>query len=252
MAKEKVTAIIPTYNEEVHIEDAIKSILFADEIIVIDSFSTDKTVELAKKYAVRVMQRVFDDFSSQKNYAIDKAKYNWIYVLDADERVNDSLKEEILKALRDPSHFVGFYVYRFFYYFDKRINFGGNRRDKVLRLFRKDRCRYNGDLVHEKIKFEGKVGKFTNSIEHYSYHSFEHYNNKLEHYASLRAMSLYNKKSAVNIFHTQIKPPVRFFIDFIYKFGVLDGKPGLVLALHNYRGVKARYKKLKYLYKKGK
>ena len=81
----KITAIIPTFNEEIHIEEAIKSVSFADEIIVIDSYSTDKTVELAKKHNVCLIQRVFDDFSSQKNHAIDQAKNDWIYILDADE-----------------------------------------------------------------------------------------------------------------------------------------------------------------------
>jgi len=248
MTKEKVTAIIPTFNEQIHIEDAIQSVSFADEILVIDSFSTDQTVELAKKYPVKVIQRVFDDFSSQKNFAIEKAKYNWIYILDADERVSDNLKDEILKALDDPLDFVGFYINRSFYYFGKKINYGGYQRDKVLRLFRKDRCRYNGDLVHERIKFNGKTGKFINKIEHYSYQSYEHFNYKLDHYASLRALSLFRKKKSISFFHLRIKPPVRFFIDYFLRLGVLDGKPGIILAKHQYRGVKSRYINLKKLY----
>ena len=249
MVKEKVTAIIPTFNEESNIEDAIRSVSFADEIIIIDSFSTDQTVARAKKHNVVVLQRVFDDFSSQKNYAIDKAKHNWIYILDADERVSAGLKEEIVEALNSVHHKVGFYAYRSFYYLDKRIKYGGWQRDKVLRLFRKDRCRYDGALVHEIINFNGDVGKFKNKLDHYSYKSYEHYNHKMDHYAALKAQSLYNKNRSVNFFHTLVKPPVRFFIDYILKFGVLDGKPGMVLASHHYRGVKARYTKLKLLNK---
>ena len=112
----KITAIIPTLNEEIHIEASIKSVDFADEIIVIDSFSTDATIELAKQHDVKIVQRVFDDFSSQKNFAIDLAKNDWIYILDADERVTPSLKKEILSIDLVQTTFVGFYVKRNFYF----------------------------------------------------------------------------------------------------------------------------------------
>jgi glycosyltransferase involved in cell wall biosynthesis len=116
----KITAIIPTLNEEIHIEKAIKCLDFADEIIVIDSFSTDKTLELAKKYDVRIIMREFDDFSSQKNFAIDQAKNKWIYILDADERVTPEVQKEILEAVKNPKEFVGFYVRRNFFFYGKK------------------------------------------------------------------------------------------------------------------------------------
>ena len=98
--KGKISAIIPTFNEEIHIEEAIKSVSFADEIIVIDSYSTDRTLELAKKHDVRIIERVFDDFSTQKNFAISQTKNEWIYVLDADERVTPKLQKEILETIK--------------------------------------------------------------------------------------------------------------------------------------------------------
>ena len=131
----KISAIIPTLNEEVHIEDAIQSVSFADEIIVIDSFSTDRTLELAKKYDVKIIKREFDDFSSQKNFAIDAASHPWIYILDADERVTPELEKEILKAVKNPKNNVGFYVKRSFHFAGKNIQYGGCQRDKVVRLF---------------------------------------------------------------------------------------------------------------------
>ena len=131
----KITAIIPTLNEEVHIEDSIKSVDFADEIIVIDSFSQDSTVEIAEKYNVKIIQRIFDDFSSQKNFAIDLAKNDWIYILDADERVTPELKKEILNIDETSTKFVGFYLRRNFYLGDKQIKYTGCQRDKVIRLF---------------------------------------------------------------------------------------------------------------------
>ncbi len=121
----KITAIILTLNEEILIEEAIKTVDFADEIIVIDSYSTDETVELAKKCNVRLIQRKFDDFSSQKNFAIDNAKYDWIYILDADERVPVDLRKEILEAVKKPNEVVGFFIYRTFYFLNKNIKYGG-------------------------------------------------------------------------------------------------------------------------------
>ena len=111
----KITAIIPTLNEEVYLEAAIDSVSFANEIMVIDSFSADRTVEIANIKNVRVLQRKFDNFSSQKNYAIQQASNNWIYVLDADERVTSELRKEILETVQDPNNYVGFYVYRTFF-----------------------------------------------------------------------------------------------------------------------------------------
>lgn len=240
----KITAIIPTFNEEIYIEDAIKSVGFADEIIIIDSYSTDNTVELAKKHNVRLIQRVFDDFSTQKNYAIDKATNDWIYVLDADERVTPPLREEILKAVKSPEKFVGFYVYRTFYFIGRKINYGGSKRDKVARLFLKEYCKYNGNPVHEVIKANGNIGFFKNKLEHYSYRGFDHYISKLNQYSWLKAKQLHQQNKKVKLFHILIKPPVRFFIEYVIRLGFLDGFPGFVLAVTQSYGVLTRYIKL--------
>jgi glycosyltransferase involved in cell wall biosynthesis len=240
----KITAIIPTFNEEIHIENAIKSVSFADEIIVIDSYSTDRTVELAKKYDIQLIQRVFDDFSTQKNYAIDKAVNDWIYVLDADERVTPKLREELLEAVKGPKDFVGFYVYRTFYFIGRKINYGGSKRDKVIRLFLKSHCRYNGNPVHEVIKTDGKVGFLNTKLEHYSYRGFDHFISKLNQYSWLRAKQLHEQNKKVSLFHIVIKPPVRFFIEYFIRLGFLDGFPGFVLAVTQSYGVLARYIKL--------
>lgn len=245
----KITAIIPTLNEEFNIEDAIKSVSFANEIIVIDSFSDDNTVSLAKKHKVRIIQREFDNFSSQKNHAINLAKHNWIYILDADERVNEALRGEILNAVDNSNNFVGFYIYRAFYFFDRKINYGGWQRDKVIRLFRKDKCKYDGKLVHELIEYDGKIGFLNNKIEHYSYQNYDYYSIKLDQYTSLQAEELFQKKSKVNAYHVIIKPIYRFLSHYILRFGFLDGFPGFVLANHHAYGVFTRYVKLWMLYK---
>ena len=239
----KITAIIPTLNEEIHIADAIASVSFADEIIVIDSFSTDKTLEIAKKLNVKIIKRKFDDFSSQKNFAIDQAKHAWIYILDADERVTKEVKEEIVSAIKDPKDFVGFYVRRIFYFGDRKVNYSGFQRDKVIRLFLKEHCKYTG-LVHETISAKGSLGFFKHKINHFSYRNYDHYISKMNHYAAIRAKELHEKRNKVNIYHVMIKPAARFFIHYIIRLGFLDGFTGFLVAKTQAYGVLTRYIKL--------
>ncbi|MFK8060649.1 MAG: glycosyltransferase family 2 protein [Polaribacter sp.] len=239
----KITAIIPTLNEETHIEEAIKSVSFADEIIVIDSYSTDKTLALAEKHSVKIIKRKFDDFSSQKNFAINKAKNPWIYILDADERVTPEVKKEILEAVKNPKDKVGFFVRRSFYFAGKNINYGGCQRDKVVRLFLKEHCKYKG-VVHETIITEGNLGFFKHKIEHYSYKNYDHYISKMNHYGALRGKQYFEAGKKVNLFHILIKPPARFFIHYFIRLGFLDGFPGYIFAKAQAYGVYVRYIKL--------
>jgi glycosyltransferase involved in cell wall biosynthesis len=239
----KITAIIPTLNEEIHIADAIESVSFADEIIVIDSYSKDKTVKIAEKFNVKIIKRKFDDFSSQKNYAIQQAKYAWIYILDADERVTPAVKKEILEAVQDPKENVGFYVRRTFYFCGRKINYGGCQRDKVVRLFLKEHCEYKG-VVHETIAANGKLGFFKNKIEHYSYKNYDHYISKMNHYGALRGNQFYEEGRKVNLYHILVKPPARFIIHYFIRRGFLDGFPGYVFAKTQSYGVYTKYLKL--------
>jgi len=240
----KITAIIPTLNEEENIEHAIKSVGFADEIIVIDSYSTDTTISLVKKHKVTLIQRVFDDYSSQKNFAISKAKHPWIYVLDADERVTPELRKEILETVKNPNDYVGFDVYRTFYFAGKKLKYSGYQHDKVIRLFRKDKCKYNGRKVHEHIEANGDVGFLKNKIEHYTYRNYNHFIEKLNRYAGIDAEILFEKGKSVNAFHLLIKPPVRFIIHYFIKGGIFDGFPGFMISVVMAYGVLARYVKL--------
>jgi glycosyltransferase involved in cell wall biosynthesis len=239
----KITAIIPTLNEEIHLKDAINSVGFADEIIVIDSFSTDKTLEIAEKMNVKIIKRKFDNFSSQKNYAIEQATYDWIYMLDADERVTEKVREEILKAVKNPKDFIGFYVRRTFYFAGKKINYGGCQRDKVIRLFLKQCATYKG-VVHEKIVVKGKLGFFKNKIDHFSYKSYNHYISKMNHYGALRSQQFFEEGRKVNFFHILIKPCARFFIHYFIGLGFLDGFTGLIFAKIQAYSVFVKYVKL--------
>ena len=249
----KITAIIPTLNEEIHIEDAIKSVSFADEIIVIDSYSTDKTVTLAEKHNVKIIKREFDDFSSQKNFAIEQATYSWIYILDADERVPQELRKEILEAVKNPKDIVGFNIKRKTHFAGKMIKFGGVQNDKVIRLFLKEFCKYDGAVVHERIIFNGKIGAFKKHIEHFTFRDYTHYINKLNRYSELKSQELFDKgRSSVTFFHFIIKPLARFVKHYFIKLGFLDGYAGLIFAKIQSYGVLSRYIKLCLLNKKAK
>lgn len=247
----KVSAIIPTRNEEIHIKDAIASVSFADEIIVIDSYSEDNTLALAQTEKVKILQRKFDDFSSQKNFALEHASFNWVYILDADERVSKELEREIIEKLKNPGNFVGFYIYRNFYFLGKRIKFSGWQHDKVIRLFRKDKCSYDGKLVHEKIIADGSIGYFKNRLDHYSYRNYDHHVNKLNHYAGLKAKMMYEKGTKTTYLHILLKPAIRFLIHYIIKLGFLDGYPGYVLAKLQAYGMFTKYVKFWEMKKKG-
>ena len=240
----KITAIIPTFNEEIHIEEAIESVSFADEVIVIDSFSTDATVALAKKHNVKILQRIFDDFSSQKNFAIEQSLHDWIFILDSDERIKSALKEEIVKTLSKPTSFVAFSIKRNFYFLGKKIKYSGWQRDSVVRLFSKKHCKYNGDLVHELVEANGEIGVLKNEIDHYSYRNFEHYLAKLNRNSWLKAKKLHQDGKNVNPYNLLVKPPVRFLTHYIVRLGFLDGFEGFILAAIQSYGVFMRYIKL--------
>ena len=242
-SKKKVTAIIPTYNEAVNIAEAIASVTFADEILVIDSYSTDETVAIAVSLGASVIQRKFDDFSSQKNYAISQAKNDWIFVLDADERVSDELKNEIEHTLENPTK-SAYSIRRENYFAGKKIKYSGWQTDKVTRLFNRKNSKYNGKTVHEEIKTTGELGFLTNKLTHYTYRDYNHYFQKINHYAELKAIELYKKGRKATVFHFIFPPIFRFISHYFIRLGFLDGFPGFMIAKIQAYGVFIRYNRL--------
>ncbi len=246
----KVTAVIPTLNEEKNIEEAIDAVAWADEILVIDSYSQDRTVELARRKGARVIQRKFDNFSNQKNYAIEQAGYDWIFVLDADERVPGELRDEILETLSKKHNFSAFWIPRKNFIGDKPVRFSGWENDKCIRLFNRRNSRYNGRYVHEEIITTGKTGHLKHKILHYTYENFQAFEAKLEKYSRLRALEWYERGKRYNPVMHLLAPAYRFFKHFIWHLGFLDGKKGFVIAKHASKAVWRRYSNLKALYEK--
>ena len=244
MKNSKLTVIIPTFNEETYIEDALFSVSFADEIIVVDSFSTDKTPEIAKKYTTKFLQRKFDNFSNQKNFALKEATGDWVLFVDADERVTHSLEAEIRETLQNPKHggyklnFPHFYMNRFLYHHS----------DDVLRLVKREGAQFSG-AVHEKLACEGSIGKLKNKMLHFTYKGLDNYISKKESYAWVQAQQQFDKGKKTTWFHLLLKPTYRFFRSFFLKGGFRDGVPGLTVAAVNAYGVFERYVKLMLLRK---
>jgi glycosyltransferase involved in cell wall biosynthesis len=234
-----LSVIIPTYNEIDYIKDALKSVDFATEIIVIDSFSSDGTKEIALEKGCKVLERKFDNFSNQKNYAITYATGDWILFIDADERVSQKLKNEILSEIENNIHsgyklsFPHFYMNRFLYH----------KVDKVLRLVKNKNVKFSGD-VHEKLQVEGSIGSLKNFMIHYTYKGLFHLIQKKDSYAWFQANTSLKKGKKATIFHLLFKPLYRFFSSYILKRGFLDGVPGLALASINAYGVFSRYVKM--------
>ena len=226
----KITGIIPTFNEEHNIKAAIDSLSFVDELIIIDSFSTDKTVEIAKAKGVRLVQREFDDFSSQKNYAIDLASHSWIFILDADERIPSLLKKEIKTEINKKNASSAYWIKRSNIFMNKHIKYSGWQHDKVIRLFKKETSKYNGKLAHEEILTNGEVRVLKNKIDHYTYKDFNEFVRKNSFYAQLQAKDLAEKGEKANLLHFIVKPSFRFFKHYILQKGFLDGIEGFFIA----------------------
>ena len=242
----KISALVITYNEIIHIDNLIKNLSFVDEIIVVDSFSTDGTFEKLKTYKnIAVFQREFKNFANQKNYALNLSSNDWVLFLDADERITESFKNEILKKINNENNIVA-YNSLFRYYFDKvPIRFSGFQTTKSYRLFRVSKCKYDEAItVHEKLLVNGKSGLLKHKIKHYSFRDYEHYKQKMKLYAHIKAKKLHEKGEKTTFLKSRIKPLYRFLNHYIIRLGVLDGKIGYYISKLNAYEVKERFKEL--------
>ena len=247
-----ISVVIITYNEEKRLEPALKSVSeVASEIIVVDSFSTDDTVKVARKYTQLVFQRKWTNFADQKNFANSKASFPWILSLDADERLSPELEEELLRLKEGESDCYGFSMPRQVYYLGKWIRHSGWYPDRKVRLFRKDKARWEGKYVHEKLILEGKIHKLNGSIHHFTYRSISDHLNQINKFSDLGAHKLYAQKKKCRWYHLVFLPLFRFTRSYFWKAGFLDGFPGLVISVFNGYAIFARYAKLREIWKKG-
>lgn len=251
--EKKISAYIITYNEEKNIGEVLNCLDFADEIVVVDSFSNDRTVDIAKTFTkVKVIQNQFQDFTKQRNFAIDHLQHEWIIFLDADERITPALREEILKITQKPDAKEAYYFYRQFFFQGKPINYSGTQNDKNFRMFRNGKARFSSKkLVHETLEVDGEIGVLKNKLLHYSFDSYETYRQKMIHYGELKGKELFNKGKKYNILTQYAKTVFKFFKSYVMKLGFLDGKAGFDLCYlqtlsvyHTYTSLKNQEKRI--------
>jgi len=226
---EELSALVLTYNEEDHIAECLESINWIERIVVVDSFSEDKTKKICQQYDnVDFFENEFNDFASQRNFGLEKIKTDWVFVIDADERVTSELKNEIIETLNNPTA-AGYEIARKNYFLGKWIKYCGWYPDYTLRLF-KSKFRYEG-LVHESPQISGKIEKLNNDFIHYTYKDLKSYIDKMNQYTTLDAQKKYNSGKTVSIVYILLRPFFEFIKTYITKKGLFNGFQGLVVSI---------------------
>ncbi|MEO6334329.1 MAG: glycosyltransferase family 2 protein [Pyrinomonadaceae bacterium] len=229
----KVSAVIITYNEEKNIEEAIRSTSWADEILVVDSESTDRTRELAESMGAKVLVNPWPGFSAQKQFAVDHASNDWIFSLDADERVTDTLENEIRELIKSDPPADGYKIPRLSVYMGRPIRHGGWYPDLQLRLFDRRRGRWNGLVVHESVEMDkgSRLFRLSADILHYSVESAAHHNKMIaERYAPLGAQKIYQDGRRTSQVNAVVSAMFAFTRAYLLKLGFLDGFAGFCIA----------------------
>jgi glycosyltransferase involved in cell wall biosynthesis len=222
-----LTVTIITRNAEGVLEDCLRSASFADEIVVVDSGSTDRTAAIAAGFGARVLQKDWLGFGPQKQFAVAAASNEWVLCLDADERVSDTLRESIHRELRAPRA-KAYVVPRCNRFLGRWLRHGEGYPDWCLRLFDRRHARWSDDPVHEKVIASGPVQRLAGDLMHYSAESLAVYLEKQNRYTSLQAAELHAKGRPAGALQLLLAPLARFVKFYILRLGFLDGVPGLV------------------------
>jgi glycosyltransferase involved in cell wall biosynthesis len=238
-----LSVIIITKNEGTHIGPCLQSVLWADEIIVLDSGSQDDTVEICKQYTDNVFITDWPGFGIQKQRALDKAQGDWVLSIDADEVVTTELRTEVEKALQQ-QEFNGYYIPRLSSYCGKQIRHGGWWPDYVLRLFRRNTGYFTESVVHERIVVQGEIGKLTSPLLHDAFVSLDEVLRKVNDYSSLGAEMLRQQGVQSSLSKAIFKAFWIFIRTYLLKAAFLDGRQGLMLSISNAEGTYYKYVKL--------
>lgn len=225
-----ISAVVLTKNEEENIVDCLESLSFCDEIIVLDDNSQDRTVEIAKAMNAQVfVHPLNNNFSKQRNYGLNKAKGDWAFFVDADERVSEYLAREIEKVTKKEKY-EGFFVKRVDTIWGRNLHFGESGNAWRLRLGKKDAGKWTG-VVHEGWFIDGKVGKLKNTLDHFPHQTVGEFIGEINYYTTLRAAELKGNGIKVKWYHIILYPKLKFLVNFFFKLGFLDGLPGFIFAL---------------------
>jgi glycosyltransferase involved in cell wall biosynthesis len=249
------TACLITFNEEDNIVAALESVGFADEIIVVDSHSTDRTRELANGFRgrsrngwevePRVIERDWPGHVEQKNFAIDQARHDWVLCLDADERVSSRLHKEIESVLGvDSPEFDGYTMPRRTYYLGRWILRGGWYPDRKLRLFRKNRGRWSGINPHDHVELQGRTQDLQGDLYHFSYRDIADHLRTINSFTDIASKEKHKRRIRFPLVRMLVHPPFKFFKMYVLKQGFREGIPGLIIAILGMFYVFLKYAKL--------
>ena len=239
-----LSVIVITRNEEQHIARCLASVAWADEIIVLDSGSSDNTVAVCKQFSEQVFETDWPGFGPQKQRALAKASHDWVLSLDADEEVSSELMTEIQDAMQQVD-VQGFYMPRLSSYCGKTIKHGGWWPDYVLRLFRRDCSQFSEDVVHERVIVTGTVKRLVKPLWHEAFTDPTEVLHKINSYSSLGAAKLYSQHQQTNLAKAIGHGIWTFIRTYFLKAGFLDGAEGLMLAISNAEGSYYKYLKLR-------
>jgi len=232
LSRPRVSAIVTTFNEEAHIAGCIESLLWCDEILVVDSFSTDRTAEISRGYdKVRFVQRTYYGSAAQKNWAMDQVTNEWILIFDADERCTPELQREIEDLLAASPPHEAYTIHRRVYFLDRRIRFSGWQNDRVVRLVKNGSARYPNRRVHADMVTRGAAPVLRSSLEHYMTDSLDEYIRRIEKYSFWGAAQNWREKKKSGPMEVFGRSIWRFFRTYIFQLGVLDGMHGLVFCM---------------------
>lgn len=239
-----VTATLITQDEASHVADAIASVAWADEVIVVDSGSTDDTVAIARAAGARVEHRDWTGYVDQKNHAASLASHDWIFSLDADERVPPALAAEVQRTLaREPEH-RAYRVPRVTFHLGRWIRSTDFYPDYQTRLYDRRAGAWRGKYVHESVGTSGTVGQFSSELQHYSYRDLHDHLERINHYTTLAARQMHESGRRTGAFDLLVHPPAAFLRNYVLRRGFVDGTAGLTLSLVNAYAVFAKFAKL--------
>ncbi|HEX9780130.1 MAG TPA: glycosyltransferase family 2 protein [bacterium] len=231
-ARSTLSVLVLARNEEARIASCLERVQWADDIVVVDDMSTDRTAELARRSGARVVRRAFDDFSSQGNFGLDHIQGDWVLALDADEWVTPALRDEILRMLQQPTVCRGFTYKRLNFFLGHRMRYGGWYHD-ILRLFRRDGTRFAG-RVHHTPQVQGAVGRLSGEVEHRPFRSLEQFISRQNRYSSDQAREWYEEQGPGLVprvrEHLIWKPWKLFWKFLVKKQGFREGMHGVVFA----------------------
>lgn len=244
-ARTPISACVIAMNEEDNIQQCLASLTFCDEIILVDSHSTDRTREIAESMGARVFERDWPGFGEQKEFAVEQAEHEWVLCMDADEWLSEELQREIQRLAQSGLESRdGFSMPRLSNYFGTWVRRGGWYPDRQLRLYKKSKGRWSGNPPHEKVTLQGSVTALSAPIHHRPYRSLQDHLTKIDGYTTTMAREMFRKGKRASVFDLIFRPALRFFRFYVLKLGFVHGWVGLYLSYLDAHYVRLKYAKL--------